>query len=325
MEVTGSEERSNVAGEPSTTPRESERRGFVSYLMKIVGKTVGLAQKAGKKSATDVIKAGRKAGKALQRRSSPSDPDGTRKEKQKELDRLTVEIDQVRSEVRPLFNRIGKRFCALCSENSRLASVDPQIEALVSTALARELHYRGLKERAEALSVELSQPALAANAAEQGTEAGTEPGEAPVGHELETADLVGTGSVGTGSVDTESGQPTCEGPAYGSTQPSGIEVKEPSLPSDRARGTDEPIVLAEPRPADADLGRDLRSTVETARWEDPLLATEPVADAEASAPEKPRDPGMGNPVSGETGGGMSSSGTDRTAADRRNWRRKGRL
>ncbi len=106
----------------------SSGQGPIFNFIKMMGKTVGLARKAGAKTADDMVKVSSRLGSLAATGA-----------KKKQKDSLNSEIEQLQIGLRDLYTRIGERVCHLAKVKVDVAAVqdDLQLKAMVLSALER--------------------------------------------------------------------------------------------------------------------------------------------------------------------------------------------
>jgi hypothetical protein len=128
------------------TEKAPLRHPVVRRLARLVGKTAGLAQTTGVKTADGLLAAGRQAGKVLavpaKLRSLVARE--TEKKQKAEVQRA---IRDLRSRIVALYTRIGKRVHTSPQADRFQLSADPQLEAMVSMVRDLEAEIRQLEEQ----------------------------------------------------------------------------------------------------------------------------------------------------------------------------------
>ena len=104
---------------------------FIRHVAKLMGKTAGLAQSAGVKTASGLLAARGPAGKLL---SVPAKVRSFVAEKtgRKRPAGLSRETEDLQSRIRELHARIGKAVCDSPQLDRFVLAADPQLEALIS-------------------------------------------------------------------------------------------------------------------------------------------------------------------------------------------------
>ena len=133
-------EQNKSAESPDESGKEApQSRGAVHHVMKLMGRTVGFAQKSGRKTGRGISNAGSKLRSRLRI---------TRKEKGG-----SSAIEEQQGQIRGLYVEIGERVCALALENSSDGSFlikDARLESLISAVRERaeEIRSKALRSAA---------------------------------------------------------------------------------------------------------------------------------------------------------------------------------
>jgi len=146
------------AVEVRTKSKASSSHGLIGQVAKLMGKTAGLAQSAGAKTADSLVATGRRAGKLLHVPSKLRSlvAYGTEKERKVEIE---FEIERFARRIERLYARTGERICHSPLFDRSLLSMDPQLEALVSTVRDLEIELTDLQQQ-DQRDAEVSHPSV---------------------------------------------------------------------------------------------------------------------------------------------------------------------
>jgi hypothetical protein len=120
------DEKTPETNEISQEEEISSGQGPIFDFVKMMGKTVALARKAGAKTAGDVVNVSSRLG-SLTTRGAEKKRKGSR----------NSEIEQLQIGLRDLHMRIGERVCRLAKVDGAAAQDDLQLKAMVLSALER--------------------------------------------------------------------------------------------------------------------------------------------------------------------------------------------
>jgi len=136
--------------EPPMDSKASPNYGLIGHVTNLLGKTVGLTQTAGVKTAGGIFSAsrrvGRKAGRLIRAPFKLGSWVSSGQKKRHELE-LQLEVERLRDRIERLHVKIGERVCHSPVLDRSILTTDPRLEALVSTALNYELKVENLRQR----------------------------------------------------------------------------------------------------------------------------------------------------------------------------------
>jgi hypothetical protein len=149
-------ENASGAEEDSAKTSASSGHGLIGHVAKLLGKTAGLAQATGAKTADRLLATGKQARKILKVPSKLRSlvSYGTQKERKAEMD---FEMERLGRRIAKLYTRIGERICHSPLIDRVLLSADPQMEALVSTLRDLEAEVAELQQQ-ERIAAGVSPP-----------------------------------------------------------------------------------------------------------------------------------------------------------------------
>lgn len=157
MEPEQNHEQTTDSTETEQKPKASSGHGLIGHVANLMGRTVGLAQSSGAKTADGIFAAGRQTGKLLHVPSKLKTlvAFGTEKKRKVEAE---VEIERLGRRIERLYARIGERICHSPLFDRSLLSIDPQLEALVSTVRDLEVEVNDLHDQAQFVAEESRRP-----------------------------------------------------------------------------------------------------------------------------------------------------------------------
>lgn len=152
------------SAEAKERPKVRSKHGLIGQVAKLIGKTVGLAQSTGAKTAEGVFAAGRQAGQLLHVPSNLRSLVAYDKEQQRKAE---AEIERLSRRIERLYTRIGERICHSPLFDRSLLPMDPQLEAFVATVRELELEAHNLHDQADAEESRRPRHGLLASAAKR--------------------------------------------------------------------------------------------------------------------------------------------------------------
>lgn len=155
-------EQTSDSTKASKKPKTSLSYGLIGQVAKLMGKTAGLVQDTGTKTADSIFAAGRQTGKLLDVPSKLLSlaAYGAKKQRKAETE---VEIERLRYRIERLYARIGERICHSLLFDRTLLQMDPQLEALVSTVRELEYEVHDLHNQAQIVAEESCCPRYGAS------------------------------------------------------------------------------------------------------------------------------------------------------------------
>ena len=151
----------NHGNAPQTAEESTKSKtsyGLIGHVAKLIGKTVGLAQSSGTRAAEGIVTAGRQAGKLVHAPAKLRLLVTCRTEKEHKAE-VDFEIERLGRRIEKLYARVGERICHSPLFDRSLLTMDPQLEALVSTVRDLEVEVNDLNHQDRVAAEESSSPA----------------------------------------------------------------------------------------------------------------------------------------------------------------------
>ena len=146
MELEQGDDRALGTAQVSPNEETPSRGGPVFFVMKLMGQTAGMAQRAGTRAGKGLIEAGQGAGRFLKVPlpfCSPAEKKADTKQTNGPMSKMS-EWEQLVDDTRTLYTRIGERICHLAQVDPAALLVDFQLKALVASAIDGEENIKSL-------------------------------------------------------------------------------------------------------------------------------------------------------------------------------------